>query len=139
MFKVAYVLVCLWIAWSLLLVWSLLFVLGVTHPPQAQNVGEKDQVTPHPKLVVKERNASGIVIPARVTIHPSKEHLNKAFRKYYNVNADMGRAAVGWYDVAKGVCEIHVLDIVYVKGDPNMAPWGHELTHCIYGNFHSAN
>lgn len=102
----------------------------------SKNVEDGTQIIVDRKMVLKEYNYSMNVMPVKVTVHPSEKDLNQAFKKYYHINPNAPVRVVGWYDVVNGVCEIHVLDIVYVKDDPNMATWGHELAHCVYGKFH---
>lgn len=124
--------------WFLIALFLGIYLL-VSRPSNVQNAEDKAQVTLHRKMVFKEYNTSGMIMPIMVIVHPSKKHLNRAWREYYNVSPEIVLKVAGWYDIDNGVCEIHVLDIIYVKGDSNMTTWGHELTHCTYGNFHPSN
>jgi len=84
--------------------------------------------------IVKQRDFTGMIIPIKVIIHPSDEHLNKAYNVFYGVQYEP--LIWGWYGIRKGVCEIHVIELKSVNNDPRMQAWGHELAHCLYGLYH---
>ncbi len=84
--------------------------------------------------VVKQRDATGLVIPVKVVIYQSFEELNIAFVAHYG-GVNMNNT-LGWYRIKDGVCELHLTDLKQVRGDPNMDTWGHELAHCMYGLYH---
>lgn len=83
-------------------------------------------------------NNSGMELSVVVTTYPSVESLNAANdRLRPNVeDKDVKGFFILWKtEVDSYVCELHVLDIVRVDDDRTTS-WGHELAHCVYGNYH---
>lgn len=72
-----------------------------------------------------------------------KEHIGditrNSMKRNWGINWADGWAT--WSSVNKKgtpVCIIHVIDPKKTKDYTNMETWGHELVHCMYGNFHKA-
>jgi len=119
---------------------AFLVLLTITGPSlklltDAAEVTTSDQSA---ELIVPTMNYSGMVFPMRVTVHPTQDSLHLAYEAYYEVKIDRSLPGfiAGWFAIVEGVCEVHVLPLKFVKGDPYMHTWGHELAHCIYGKYH---
>ena len=78
---------------------------------------------------VVDFNKEGQELRVTVITYDSLEELNKLFgqmsEKKHQVNGFAEYSKVG------NKCVIHVL-----KGKDQQAVWGHELAHCVYGNWH---
>ena len=64
--------------------------------------------------------------------HDSLDSLNKAAKKYYGTRSRQVHA-FNIYNLDKNICTIHI-----IKPAKDYMPEhiGHELVHCIYGNWH---
>lgn len=75
-----------------------------------------------------------------VYVYPNERAVTDAFYKQMagkKVPHD-GASRLGFANwvLNENRCEIHVAKI-RTENDPRMETWGHELAHCIYGNFHN--
>lgn len=76
---------------------------------------------------------------AMVVIHETVEELNQERDKTIRDNdlEQMTEISDGWSVLfPDGSCEIHVLRVESVRDKDRLATLGHELAHCLYGNYH---
>lgn len=78
-----------------------------------------------------------------VHVYPNEKEVTKSYWKnqeeIFNRNVTDEFTRLGWagWDTKSNYCEIHTIDIKY-KNDKNaIQTLGHEMTHCLYGSFHS--
>jgi hypothetical protein len=83
------------------------------------------------------------VIPVQVQVFSTYQELNEhaafiAELGGQKITLAPGERLAGFtYLSGNSVCIISVVETWMVDDLGNMAEWGHELKHCIYGNFHN--
>lgn len=86
--------------------------------------------------LVPEFNREQRTMTIRVFVYDTHEQVTEAKRKLRP--QDRQERLLGWStwgSTEVGVCELHVARAdAYM--DQEFAIWGHELGHCLYGNFH---
>jgi hypothetical protein len=86
--------------------------------------------------IVKQFDRGAKTIQLRVVTHSSHRELTQAKIKF-----EKGKPSpllYGWSAWSKdepGQCELHVKEATHYR-DVEFETWGHELAHCLYGNFH---
>lgn len=87
-----------------------------------------------------EFDRSNQVMSVKVVVHDNTNDLSEARRQRLGVDALPSREGTlqgwaGWSKEAPYQCEIHVLR-ASSQQDYQFSTWGHELAHCLYGNYH---
>ena len=85
-------------------------------------------------------NRAGQIMAVQVIVHKTDAELQAAYRKWnYGAPVDVIEMEVHgfaiWSSEEPGQCQIHIRQI-NTAGDINMDTLGHEMTHCLYGEFH---
>jgi len=65
-------------------------------------------------------------------IYDDLESLQQGIKKYPDSDKDVIRLGLAVWN-NKGDCEIHVVE---PSTSDDINTWGHELMHCVYGNWH---
>ena len=94
------------------------------------------QVTPEGPPMTPEFNRESTPLTVRVFVHETHEEVTAAKRKLRP--QDRPEALLGWAvwgPTESGTCDLHVARADSYM-DAEFAVWGHELAHCLYGNFH---
>ena len=111
--------------------------------PLTVNAGQRNT------SVEPDYDLSGVEMRITVYTYTSKSELNKAYReKTGDRNPPIDRYGFAQWTVKevkyKEVipsdeprCEIHIIVPTMLEGGPAMPTVGHELLHCLFGNFHS--
>lgn len=71
----------------------------------------------------------------KVVLYDHVNTLNTAFEEHGGTKT-YGEKAHGFTLVKRGYCELHLLKLQRTSGSV-MEDWGHELSHCVYGEWHS--
>ena len=75
-------------------------------------------------------------VDIKVITYPDKAALQVAHTKVHKHDTQ----PAAFYTTSEGMCTIHVLQMTdYNDFYDKACEWGHELTHCVYGTFHSAD
>lgn len=89
--------------------------------------------------VAKDFDRSGQPQAITIYVYPNESAVTDAFHKQMagkNSPRDgLTRLGFANWVLNTNRCEIHVAKIRTAE-DPRLKTWGHELAHCIYGNFH---
>jgi len=76
------------------------------------------------------------IMDLKVNLFSNKKEMIKALSKNHKNLAKLAKllpeGVAVWYTVPNG-CEIYVYE---PKTDEDVNTWGHELMHCVYGNWH---
>jgi len=88
------------------------------------------------KPLPQDFDRSGEQMTVTVHTYPDYKSMRRARQDHDGMNdpALMGWAT--WTAAGEGVCDIHVVRLNSENDNKQMATWGHELAHCVHGNFH---
>lgn len=117
---------------------TLFALVFFTHTIAAEKPGpimSGEEVFPDEALA-PEYDFSGQDLLINITVYDTQKALNIAFVEHFKYRYDILPEVWGYYDIAKGVCVVHVLKLKDVSKDPQLSVWGHEMAHCIYGRYH---
>lgn len=91
--------------------------------------------------IIQDMDRSGKPYAVRVYTYDNERDVTDAYRLFVESKGQTfdGNTRLGWsgWNVSDNVfvCHIHVIRIRKVR-DKQLETWGHELAHCIYGNYH---
>lgn len=71
-------------------------------------------------------------VRVKVNVYSDLSSLHEGIKEYPNVDTDSVRLGLAVWDNTN-TCEIHVVE---PKNSEDIDTWGHELMHCVYGNWH---
>lgn len=79
--------------------------------------------------------ASDTTLNVRIIAHHSYDDVNVALKRLFPKLKDMTVYGFMFWR-ADGTCEIHMKSPSGASDTQAMRVWGHELMHCIYGQYH---
>lgn len=88
-------------------------------------------------MIVKEFDRGAKTLTIRVITHESYAEVTRAKEKFTGKPSEPLLGWSAWSKDEPGQCEIHVV-MAQRYDDKEFPTWGHELAHCLYGNYHKA-
>ena len=88
------------------------------------------------KPLPQDFNRSGEVQAITVHVYPDEKSMQKARKSHDGMNDPAHLGWATWTKARPLKCDLHVVRIRDPTDNQGFVTWGHELTHCIYGNFH---
>jgi len=85
--------------------------------------------------IVKQFDRGAKTIELRVVIYDSYAEVTAAKKRFDHKQTPELYGWSGWSKEEPGQCVLHVKKAEYYR-DPEFETWGHELAHCLYGDYH---
>ena len=113
---------------TLFLIFLFMFIYGCEQNTHSSiYINEKYPLNPN------KRDFTRTNINVTMFIYEDIESLNKGIAKYPSHDVTVIRLGLAVWSEDNNRCDIHVLE---PKNQGDIDTWGHELMHCVYGNWH---